>query len=119
MQKFHKYFSLAVLMAAISISFSIAQAQDAEHQTIVVDASAPAHSFPHFWEKMFGSGRAILSLRESYRDDLRAVKQITGFEYVRPDTGAERLAILGPRKFRGRQRRWRVQCSVHRTILSG
>src|SRR5260370_14994070 len=32
---------------------------------------------------MFGSGRAVLSLRESYRDDLRAVKLITGFKYVR------------------------------------
>jgi xylan 1,4-beta-xylosidase len=32
---------------------------------------------------MFGSGRAILTLRDSYRDDLRAVKQITDFQYVR------------------------------------
>jgi xylan 1,4-beta-xylosidase len=32
---------------------------------------------------MFGSGRAILSLRDGYRRDLRDVKQITGFEYVR------------------------------------
>jgi len=32
---------------------------------------------------MFGSGRAILTLRESYRNDLRAVKEITGFEYIR------------------------------------
>lgn len=32
---------------------------------------------------MFGSGRAILSLHESYRQDLRAVHQITNFEYVR------------------------------------
>jgi xylan 1,4-beta-xylosidase len=32
---------------------------------------------------MFGSGRAILSLREDYRSDLRAVKQITDFTYVR------------------------------------
>jgi len=32
---------------------------------------------------MFGSGRAILTLRESYRSDLRAVKQITDFRYVR------------------------------------
>ena len=31
----------------------------------------------------FGSGRAILSLRESYRRDLRDVKQITGLEYIR------------------------------------
>jgi xylan 1,4-beta-xylosidase len=50
---------------------------------IVVDGSAPAHPFPHFWEKMFGSGRAILTLRDDYRRDLREVKGITGFEYVR------------------------------------
>jgi xylan 1,4-beta-xylosidase len=56
-------------------------AQTAE--TILVDGSAPAHAFPHFWEQMFGSGRAILSLRENYRQDLVAVKQITGFRYVR------------------------------------
>jgi len=52
-------------------------------ETILVDGSAPAHAFPHFWEQMFGSGRAILSLREDYRQDLQAVKQITGFQYVR------------------------------------
>jgi xylan 1,4-beta-xylosidase len=50
---------------------------------IVVNAGAPSHPFPHFWEKMFGSGRAILSLRDSYRRDLREVKQITDFQYVR------------------------------------
>jgi xylan 1,4-beta-xylosidase len=50
---------------------------------IVVDANAPVHPFPHFWEKMFGSGRAVLTLRDSYRRDLREVKQITDFEYVR------------------------------------
>jgi len=50
---------------------------------VVVDASAPAHPLPHFWEEMFGSGRAILSLRESYRSDLRSVKRITDFTYVR------------------------------------
>src|SRR6202040_3485517 len=52
-------------------------------QEITVDASAPAHPFPHYWERMFGSGRAILSLRESYRNDLRAVKQATGFDFIR------------------------------------
>ncbi len=52
-------------------------------ETIVVDGSAPARSFPHFWEQMFGSGRAILSLRESYRQDLQVVKQATGLRYVR------------------------------------
>ncbi len=32
---------------------------------------------------MFGSGRAVLTLRESWRRDLREVKQVTGLQYVR------------------------------------
>ena len=51
--------------------------------TVEIDAAAPSHPFPHFWEEMFGSGRAVLSLRESYRHDLREVKRITDFEYIR------------------------------------
>lgn len=60
-----------------------AAAPAAASETITVDAQAPAHAFPHYWERMFGSGRAILSLRDSYRRDLRTVKEATGFEYVR------------------------------------
>jgi xylan 1,4-beta-xylosidase len=52
-------------------------------EQIEIDATAQTSPFPHFWEEMFGSGRAILSLRESYRDDLRAVKKVTDFRYVR------------------------------------
>ena len=52
-------------------------------QTVTVDAKAPAHAFPHFWEQMFGSGRAILALRDSYRQDVRSVKKIADFKYVR------------------------------------
>lgn len=52
-------------------------------QTIEIDATAPAHPFPHFWEQIFGSGRAILSLRDGYRHDLRETKRITDFQYVR------------------------------------
>jgi xylan 1,4-beta-xylosidase len=50
---------------------------------IVIDAHAATTPFPHFWEQTFGSGRAILSLRQSYRDDLRTVKAATGFESIR------------------------------------
>jgi xylan 1,4-beta-xylosidase len=50
---------------------------------IVVDANALSHPFPHFWEQMFGSGRAVLTLRDSYRHGLREVKQVTDFKYVR------------------------------------
>jgi xylan 1,4-beta-xylosidase len=52
-------------------------------ETIQIDAQGEAKSFPHFWEQMFGSGRAILSLRESYREDMRAVKKVADFRYVR------------------------------------
>ena len=68
----------AVLLV-VSLQSATAQAPE----RVEIDAQAQTTPFPHFWEKMFGSGRAILSLRESYRDDLRAVKAITGFEYVR------------------------------------
>jgi xylan 1,4-beta-xylosidase len=55
----------------------------AQDESIVIDGSAAAHSFPHFWEQVFGSGRAALSLRDGYRQDLRRVKQIPGFKYIR------------------------------------
>lgn len=53
------------------------------HESIQVDRNAPSHPFPHFWEEMLGSGRAVLSLRTSYRQDLREVKEATGFQYIR------------------------------------
>jgi len=52
-------------------------------ERVEISANAQTTPFPHFWEQMFGSGRAILSLRESYRNDLRAVRQATDFRYVR------------------------------------
>ena len=52
-------------------------------ETVTIDLRQTAQPFPHFWEQMFGSGRAVLSMRESYRSDLRRVKQVTDFRYVR------------------------------------
>ena len=52
-------------------------------ESITLDATAPTQPFPHFWERMFGSGRAVLTLRESYREDLRAVRRVTAVGYVR------------------------------------
>ena len=69
---------LSLLLAVSATGQTTAQSPILE-----IDAAAPSHAFPHFWEHMFGSGRAILSLRESYREDLRSVKQITDLEYVR------------------------------------
>ena len=50
---------------------------------VTIDAHAASTPFPHFWVQMFGSGRAVLSMRQSYRDDMHAVKQVTDFKYVR------------------------------------
>ena len=52
-------------------------------EVIHVNLSGASHPFPHYWERMFGSGRAILSLRESYHEDLRTLKSATAVEYVR------------------------------------
>jgi len=68
-----------MLLPAIAAVTVALQAQE----RVTVDAHAAGRAFPHFWEQMFGSGRAILALRESYRDDLREVKKITDFRYVR------------------------------------
>ena len=51
--------------------------------TISIDANAPATPFSHFWEQMFGSGRAVLALRENYRKDLKEVHDQVGARYVR------------------------------------
>jgi xylan 1,4-beta-xylosidase len=52
-------------------------------QNIEINAQAEATPFPHFWEQMFGSGRAVLSLRDNYRRDLADIHAITGARYVR------------------------------------
>jgi xylan 1,4-beta-xylosidase len=83
-------FHMKALLLVICLTFAgtlvaptaCAQAP-ASSETIEIDVSAPAHPFPHYWEKMFGSERAIVTLRHSYRNDLRETKRITGFEYVR------------------------------------
>src|SRR5579864_9109284 len=76
--------TLIIVVGTLALSLPVANAQvDRQPDTIVVDANAASHPFPHFWEKMFGSGRAALSLRDSYRRDLREVKEATDFEYVR------------------------------------
>ena len=73
---------LFFVIAILAGSFQ-ARAQSPAGDEIVVNADAPSTPFPHFWEKMFGSGRAQLVLRANYQKDLRTVKQVTDFQYVR------------------------------------
>jgi xylan 1,4-beta-xylosidase len=76
---------IAVALALVVALNPVAAILNAQSQpdVVMIDAKAPATAFPHFWEKMFGSGRAELTMRDSYRKDLREVKGITGFQYVR------------------------------------
>ena len=52
-------------------------------EQIIVDAQSPATPFPHFWEHMFGSCHASITLCEDWRRDLRALRQIVDVKYVR------------------------------------
>ncbi|MCI0623602.1 MAG: glycosyl hydrolase family 39 [Acidobacteria bacterium] len=52
-------------------------------ETVEIDLGLKPRPFPHYWEQVFGSGRAILTLRESYRRDLRQVQAVTELKYVR------------------------------------
>jgi len=74
---------LLVLLFVLVRFVSAQQPSTSGTEVVRVDLSAPSTPFPHFWEQMFGSGRANLSLRDSYRRDLDWVRQITGFRYVR------------------------------------
>lgn len=71
------------ILQAVLLSFLSLVCAAEVPQKIVVDAAAPARPFPHFWEKAFGSGRAVLALREDYRNDLREVKKATDFQFLR------------------------------------
>ncbi len=77
------FFTTALLLAAFPCALGFSLSQASAQEQVTIDANAPAHPFPHFWEQVLGSGHAILALRASYLDDLQAVKQITDVRYVR------------------------------------
>jgi xylan 1,4-beta-xylosidase len=84
-----KLVSLSILLASFSLASFARGVQQTDANSsdnaihLTIDAAAPTTPFPHFWEQTFGSGRAILALRQSYRDDLRTVKAATDFQSVR------------------------------------
>jgi xylan 1,4-beta-xylosidase len=71
-----------IFIAVLTFLPPVSSAQ-AETEKIDVNLAVPGHYFPHFWERMFGSGRAVLSLRDQYRRDLSEVKDATSLEYIR------------------------------------
>jgi xylan 1,4-beta-xylosidase len=71
-----------VVFASLSVAAPL-RGQSLTTANVTIDAAAPSHPFPHFWEHIFGSERAVVTMRESYRQDLRDVKKITAVEYIR------------------------------------
>ncbi len=71
------------VLAAAALALFAAPGRAQQQETIRVDAHAAGTPFPHFWEQMFGSGRANLVMRAQYQTDLRLVKKAADFRYVR------------------------------------
>ena len=81
---------LPALLAALLVGLALgpmagtpADAAAADSVTLHLDAKAHGQPFPHFWEQMFGSGRAALVMRADYQRDMKTVHDATGFGYVR------------------------------------
>jgi len=76
----------AVVLAGSAVCVSaqhVAGAETPSHESILIDAHATGTPFPHFWEQMFGSGRANLVMRAQYQSDLRLLRQVTEVRYIR------------------------------------
>jgi len=77
------YLSVTILLLFALLFGCLPSTAQQKPQQVVIDVSAPTTPFPHFWEQMFGSGHAALVLRANYQKDLRSVKKVTEFRYVR------------------------------------
>ncbi len=73
----------ALLSTAVLLATPALAPAQTTTDTVTIDTRAATTPFPHVWEQTFGSGRAILALRQSYRDDIRTVRAATGFREVR------------------------------------
>ncbi len=82
MMEFKNCFASLTVLVSFALGGSPLHGALAPEQ-LTIDAAGATTPFPHFWEQTFGSGRAILSLRDSYRQDLVTVKAATNFKAVR------------------------------------
>ena len=72
-----------ISFALLVMVFALAAVAQDPVEVRTIDAHAASTPLPHFWETIFGSGRANLSLREGYRKDLSEVHDQVGLRYVR------------------------------------
>ena len=75
---------MRLTLAPVALLLALAPAaMYAQTEALTIDAHAATTPFPHFWEKTFGSGRAVLALRDDYRKDMDTVHGVTDFNSVR------------------------------------
>lgn len=53
------------------------------NEEIIIDRWSLSSAFPHFWEHIFGSCHAPVTLCEDWRNDLRALREIVDVQYIR------------------------------------
>lgn len=80
---FTRFLRAAAVALALFLVAAVSAISQPEFSTITIDTHAPEHPFPHFWEQVFGSGRASLAMRENYLRDLKDVHDQVGMRYVR------------------------------------
>jgi xylan 1,4-beta-xylosidase len=86
--RMHRWFAAAALTFCLSPVWAQTAPQgpaaaEAATAPITVNVHAAGTPFPHYWEQMFGSGRANLVMRAQYQTDLDEVRKVTEFRYVR------------------------------------
>ncbi|MGB6191986.1 MAG: glycosyl hydrolase family 39, partial [Terracidiphilus sp.] len=56
---------VAVTALAYGLNSGMPACGQPAFENVTIDAHAPAHPFAHFWDQVFGSGRASLAMREN------------------------------------------------------
>ncbi|MCL2660941.1 MAG: glycosyl hydrolase [Acidobacteriaceae bacterium] len=89
--------SLVLIFCLLIAVAGQSQQPNGQTEKIAVNALDQGTPLPHFWEQMFGSGQAILALRDSYRKDLRLTKENTEMRYVRfHDIFGDQVGVYTP-----------------------
>jgi len=76
-------YSSSILFLFFICPFISAWYQQAQVVNFLVSYDKPAVPFPHYWEQCVGSGHALLSLRQDWREQLTRCHNELGFKMVR------------------------------------
>jgi xylan 1,4-beta-xylosidase len=97
---------LAMLLAA----HPVLAATGLQTISVRVDARRVTGPLPHIWEESVGSDRAAITLRESWRNDLRRWKAETGVKRVRfHGIFLDEMGVFTPTILNGRKARYNWQ----------